>query len=232
MAGLLTVLLAGCGNEPQPHDPGPVATASKQSIASPQSPAPQSLLEQIVLQAGDLPGWTATPYQDDPNDSQDYAELLRCTGAPNTDGDKVAEANSSDFALDQATVSSNATSFRSQADVDGDVAMVRGAKFAGCYQSLGKQQLSKGLPAGTVIRSVKASVTPNSVGGPANLVATAAAVISVVADGRPLTIYSDVAFISGPKIEAEVDFENVGSRVPAALRNKLVQAVAARSARG
>ena len=108
----------------------------------------------------------------------------------------------------------------------------RSPKVASCLQSLAREQLSKSLPAGTTIRSVKATVTPGGAGGPANLVATVSGMIAVVANGRSLTIYTDVAFISGPKIEAEVDAENVGAPVPAALRSKLVQAVAARAGRG
>jgi hypothetical protein len=230
-AGLATGLLAGCGGSSRP-DPGPSATASKHGIAAPQSPAPQSLLEQIVLQARDLPGWTGTPYQDDPADNQDESELLRCAGARSTDNDKVAEVNSSDFSLDQATISSNAASYRSQTDVDRDAALLHNPKFAGCYQSLVKDQLGKSLPAGTTIRSAKVTISPRGASDPANLAATATAVLTVASNGLSLTVYVDVAFITGPLIEAEVDAENVGTPVPAALRNKLVQAVAARAARG
>jgi hypothetical protein len=230
-AGLVTVLLAGCGGPSKP-DPGPTATASRQATAAAQSPAPKSLLEQIVLQADDLPGWTAAPYQDDLSDNQDELDLLHCTGARNTDSDKVAEINSSDFSLDQATISSNATSYRSQSDVDGDVALLRSPKFASCYQSLVKDQLGKSLPAGTTISSAKVTITPGRGKGPVNLAATASAVITVASGSLSLTVYVNVAFITGPRIEAEVDAENVGTPVPAALRSKLVQAVAARAARG
>src|SRR6185503_4835891 len=186
-AGLVTVLLAGCGSSP--HDPGPTATASKHSIASPQSPAPKSLLEQIVLQAADLPGWTAAPYQDDPSDNQDELDLLSCAGGRNTDSDKVAEVNSSDFSLDQATLSSNATSYRSQSDVDGDVAVLRSPKFASCYQGLVKDQLGKSLPAGTKVRSAKVTIAPRGAGSPANLAATASGVITVATGSMSLTLY-------------------------------------------
>ena len=231
VVSLVIGLLAGCGGSSK-HDSGPTATASKHSIASPQSPAPKALLEQIVLQPGDLYGWARTPYQDDPSDNQDELALVHCAGARNTDSDKVAEVNSTDFSLDQATISSNATSYRSQADVDSDIALLHNPKFATCFQSLAKDQLSKSLPAGTKIQSVKVSVKPGHGAGPANLAGTASAVIAVAVGERSLTIYVDVAFITGPMIEAEVDAENVGSSVPAALRSKLVQAVAARAARG
>ncbi|HET6210115.1 MAG TPA: hypothetical protein VFD94_07015 [Jatrophihabitans sp.] len=230
-AGLTTVLLAGCGGSSAPAG-GSAATPSKHSIASPQSPAPKSLLAQIVLQASELPGWTATPYQDDPSTDQDQLALLRCAGGRDTSSDKVADVNSSDFSLDQATVSSDATSYRSQSDVDNDAALLRSPKFASCFQTQVKQQLGKDLPAGTAIKSAKVTITPGAGGGPANVAATAAGVITVTTNGLTLAVYLNVAFITGPMIEAEVDAENVGSPVPATLRAKLVQAVAARAARG
>jgi len=230
-AGLTMVLLAGCGSSSK-RDPGPTATASQHGIAAPQSPAPKSLLTQIVVQSSELPGWTATPYQDNPSGDQGQAELLRCAGARNTDSDKVADVNSSDFSLDQATISSDATSYHSQASVDSDTALLRSPKFASCYQSQAKQQIGASLPAGTTIRSAKVTITPGAGSGPSNVAGTATAVITVAAAGKSLTVYVDVAFITGPLIEAEVDAENVGSPVPAALRAKLVQAVAARAARG
>lgn len=230
-AVLTAVLLAGCGGSAK-QDPGPTATASKHGIAAPQSPAPKSLLAQIVVQASELPGWTATPYQDNPSDNQGQADLLRCAGARNTDGDKVADINSADFSLDQATISSDATSYHSQASVDSDTALLRNPKFASCYESQAKQQIGASLPAGTTIRSAKVTITPGAGTGPSNVAGTATGVITVATAGGSLTVYVDVAFITGPLIEAEVDAENVGSPVPATLRAKLVQAVAARAARG
>jgi hypothetical protein len=44
------------------------------------------------------------------------------------------------------------------------------------------------------------------------------------------TVYFDVAFISAPGLEVDVDFFNAGSEVPAALRALLIQKVAARTA--
>jgi len=83
-----------------------------------------------VLQPSDLPaGWTSTPYQADPNEAAELAALMRCLGLPNTASDKVAEANSDDFHLGDASVSSSASSYRSQSAVDSNVAALHSSKF-------------------------------------------------------------------------------------------------------
>lgn len=231
-AGCAVVLLAGCGHKPAPRRTQ-TATPSGQSIAAPgPTPAPESLLAQIVLQHEDLPGWTGTPFHDDPSNTQEQAALLGCVGGRNTDGDKVAEAHSPDFALGQAGISSDAASYRTQSAVDSDVALLHNPKFPSCYQELIKTGLSKSLPAGTTITSAKVSVTPGPGSGPVNVAGTATAVLAVHTASGPVMVYADIAFITGPMLEAEVDAENVGSPVPVALRNKLIQAVAARAARG
>lgn len=231
-AGCAAVLVAGCGGSRKPRT-GQTATPSKHSIAAPApTPAPESLLTQIVLQRDDLPGWTGTPFQDDPSTEQEQASLLRCAGGRDTDSDKVAEAHSQDFSLGQAGISSDAASYRTQSAVDSDVALLRNPKFPSCYQALVKAGLSKNLPTGTTISSAKVSVTPGPGSGPANVAGTATAVLTVNTAAGRVTVYADIAFITGPMLEAEVDTENIGSPVPVALRRKLIQAVAGRAARG
>src|SRR6185312_13527190 len=102
-------------------------------------------------------------------------------------------------------------------------------KFPACYQALVKSGLSKSLPAGDTITSAKVSVTPGPGSGPVNVAGTATAVLAVHTTNGPVMVYADVAFITGPMLEAEFDAENVGSPVPVALRNKLIQAFAARA---
>lgn len=233
-AGCAVLLVAGCGHSRTPRpSSSQTATSSQHSIAAPApTPAPQSLLARVVLQRDDLPGWTGTPYRDDPSTGQEQASLLRCTGGRDTDGDKAAEAHSPDYSLGQAAISSQAASYRTQTAVDSDVALLHNPKFPSCYQALVKSGLSKSLPAGDTITSAKVNVTPGPGSGPVNVVGTATAVLTVHTARGPVTVYADIAFITGPMLEAEVDTENVGSPVSVALRRKLIQAVAARAARG
>lgn len=231
VAGYAVVLLAGCsssgsGKGSTAHPGGSTATSSKAPAALPE-------LTKIVLHAADLPaGWKGTPYQADPNDAADQAEMVRCVGARSTAADKVAEANSEDFALGDASISSSATSYRTQSDVDVDVAIMHSPKVSTCINQLFTKQISSSLPSGAKILNESIKITPGSAGGPANVIATGKGTVTVNVSGQQGTIYLTVAFITGPLIEAEVDTENVGSPVPESLVQSLVTAVANRAAKG
>ena len=184
-----------------------------------------------MLQPTDLPaGWKGTPYQPDPHDAAYQAAMVRCVGARNTDSDKVAEAHSDDYELGDASISSSATSYRSQSDIYTDVAILHSPKLSTCYDQLVKSQLAASLPAGAAIESASIKITPGSAGGPVNVVATGTGTIKVSLGGQRVPVYLTVAFITGPLTQAEVDTENVGSPVPAHVVNQLVAAVAARAA--
>jgi hypothetical protein len=191
-----------------------------------------SRLQKIVLQPTDLPaGWKGTPYQADPSAAADQAAFAKCVGVRNTDVDKVAEANSQDFARGDASISSSATSFRSQSDVDADVAALHSSKFAPCVEQLLKKQIVTSLPAATV-ESVSIKIKPGSAGGPTNVVANAAGTIKVSMSGQQVVLYVTNTFITGPLIEADVETDNVGRPVRASLVKSLVASVANRAAEG
>jgi hypothetical protein len=226
-AGCSVALLAGCASSsPTPHRSSPTTSAAP-------TPAPRSALKKIVLQTADLPpSWKSTPYQADPSDAADQADLVKCVGGRNTDKDAVADVNSDDFALGDATVSSSATSYWAQSDLDADVAIAHSPKLSSCYDQLAKKQLASSLPAGATIESASMKITPGSAGGPANVIATGAGTIKVSVNGQHVAVYATVAFITGPLIEAEVDTENVGAPVSTSLVQSLVAAVAGRAAKG
>lgn len=244
--GLLRVCAAGCGlavlaacgssssNAPSTHaTAGGTSTSSGPATSPAASPAGLSRLQEIVLQPTDLPTtWKGTPYQPDPSDAANEAALVKCVGVRNTASDKAAEAHSQDFALGDASISSSASSYRSQSDVDADVAMLASPKLSPCYEQLVKGELAKTLPAGATIESATVKITPGSAGGPSNVVGTGSGTIKVKVNGQQAAVYMTVAFITGPLIEAEVDAENVGAPVPASLMQTLVATVADRAAKG
>jgi hypothetical protein len=188
----------------------------------------------MLLKRADFPaGWTSTPYQADPQDAADQAALTQCVGARNTDNEKITEKNSPDFGYNDASVSSSASSYRSQADIDDDVAMLHSSKISTCYEQLAKTQIGTSLNAGESVDAVSFKMTPGSSGGPSNIVATGSGsvTLSSVASGK-VTVYISVAFITGPLTEAEVDIENPTQPVPVAFFNDLAQTVAKRAAAG
>ncbi|HXC82538.1 MAG TPA: hypothetical protein VNV62_11880 [Trebonia sp.] len=231
IAGLIVIAGGGTAYALAGHGGTPSRAAGGTKAAA--KPASLSQLKKIVLQPADLPaGWKGTAYQADPNDSANDATLMRCVGARDTDGDKVAEANSDNFGLGNASISSSATSYRSQSDLDSDVTTLHSPKLSTCFGQMMKKQLAASLPAGATTESASIKILPGSAGGPANVVATGTGTIKVRLDGQQVSVYLTVAFITGPLIESELDAENVGTPVPASVMNPLVATVATRAAKG
>ncbi|HTZ43332.1 MAG TPA: hypothetical protein VMB79_05665 [Jatrophihabitans sp.] len=231
MSGAL-VLLAGCGSSG--HHPSAAGSSSPGgSLAAPSptaSAATVAQLKKIVLQAADLPtGWKGTPAQAD-SSASDEASLLSCigTGRKNTDPDQVATADSQDFTLGAATISSSATSYRAQSDVDSDKALLSNPKLPSCYSDLLKKQLAAAAPGGAAVGNVSVKFTPGPGTGPANVAGSGAVTVQLTANGRPVPLYIDFAYLTGRQLEAEVDAESAGTPVPASVLQAAIKAVAGR----
>jgi hypothetical protein len=235
-AGLGFAILAGCGgSSPQTTSTG--GTSGTPLAASPTTsrsatPATLAQLEKIVLGAADFPtAWKGTAHQATASDAAWRASFVRCLKVRDTYGDKVSEAFSQDFTLGDALVLSNATRYRSQSDIDTDVAAIHGPKFAPCIDQLMKNQAAQSQPPGTpIVATFK--ITPGSGGGPANVVGTGTGTIKSSVNGNQVVYYLSFAYITGPLIEAEVDTTNVGAPVPAPEVRSLVAAVATRAVKG
>jgi hypothetical protein len=239
------VLLAGCGSSSSDTKGGattssgttssnmPTASSSAPS-ASPSptiTPATVVQLKKINLQAADLPsGWKAGPSQSDPSDKSGQAELVKCVGAKNTDADQVATADSADFSLGEASISSSASSYKSQSSLDSDLALLKSPKLIPCFQKQLKKEIATSLPDGASLGAVSVKFTPGPGAGPANVAGSGSATMSVTAGGQQLKVYVSFVYITGPLIEAEVDAESLGSPVPAAVLQAAVKAVADRAA--
>jgi hypothetical protein len=234
-AGLGIVILAGCGGSSSKTTSNasgsrtPLATSPATSRSA--TPATFAQLEKIVLGTADFPtAWTGTAHQANASDAAWQASFVTCLAVRDTYGDKASEAFSQDFALGDAVVVSNAISYRSQSDVDTDVAALRGPKFAPCIDQLMKNQTAQSQPPGTpIVASFK--ITPGSGGGPANVVGTGTGTIKTGVNGQQVVRYLSFTYITGPLLEAEVDTSNVGAPLPAAEVRSLVAAVATRAAK-
>jgi hypothetical protein len=186
-------------------------------------------LTAIALQPADLPaGWTGAPPTLDPDEAAESAALAQCVGGRDNYSDETGDSSSDDYSLDNASISSEASSFRSQDDVADDIAIIKNPKIDGCYVKIVESEVGE-LPPSATLDSASFLVTPGSAGGPSNVVATGAGRIEVTASGQVVDIYVNVAFITGPSLEAELDFSNVGSPVPANLQAALIAKVAARA---
>ena len=190
-------------------------------------------LKEIVLRFPDLPtGSTAHPNKVDPNAAANQAAMVKCMGARDTAPGKLAEAHSELFALGNAVLSSSASSYRSQSDVDADNAMLRSPKASPCVDQMLRTLLAPSLPKDVAIESSAMKVTPGPAGGPANVVATGTGTINLKIKDDVIRGFWTIAFITGPFIEAQVMTFNTDTPLPASQVQSMVAAVATRAAKG
>jgi len=223
------------------------ASSAAPSSAAPSSAAPSSAavsspagavgppmtprLTAIALQPADLPaGWVGTAYVPDPNSVAENAALVSCVGGRNTYTDETGDSNSPDYSLGNATISSDATSFRSQADVTNDVAIIKSPKMSGCYQKEAAAQVTASLPTGATLDSASIAIVPGAGGGPSNVIGTGVGKVTVTIAGKVSVVYVNAAFIVGPLTEAEVDFTSLGAPVATSITGPLTAKIAARAA--
>ncbi len=223
----IAVSLAGCTSSTSGSGatPTPSGTTSK-------APA-ESELQRILLRSADLPsGWNSTPYQRSHNrgDAARQHNLVKCVGGRNTEPDKITEVHSSDFELGTARISSSVSKYKAHSDVAADVAILHSPKVSACTNRLLKAEFSGSLPGGATLRATSIRITPRSGHDPRNVVAVGTGSVKATLNGRSITIYTNVAFIVGRRLESEVDATGVGARVPASITRRMVAIVARRTA--
>lgn len=189
-------------------------------------------LQRIVLQPGDLPtGWTATPAS--PTSSQQgNAALAACVGVKDTSPDEAAKVSSSTFSNATFHIESDASSYRSEQDVQTDVALVNNPKLQTCAEQQFKNELASSLPTGATISALQVKVLPGANGGPSNVAGLITVVAQLTGPSGTAAAYVDDALITGPQTEASVTFTGVNARVAAATETALITAVAKRAAAG
>jgi hypothetical protein len=191
------------------------------------TPATAAQLKKIVLRAADLPSWKAEPAEPA---SSDQAEVTKCVGAKNTDKGKVATAHSDDYTLGNALISSSASSYKLQSDVDSDVRLLKSPKLAPCYSKMFKQQFLSALSKDASLGPVSVKFTPGRGTGPANVVGSGSANATVTVNGQKVKLYLSFVYLTGPLMEAEIEAYNINAPVPAAALQWAVKAVADRAA--
>lgn len=218
-----------------PTSSGTRPTVSPRATTTPETSVPTpksrqtSTLSAFVIRASDLPGgWTA--HAVDQGRGTGSGSDSDCAG-PDTSPDMVGDKGSPDFWHRDATISSEATKFRSENDVDTDVASLLDPKNRHCDAAgIGRDFLAD-APKGSKLLSATSTVTPRSAGQPANLIATEKSVVRIQSPDELDTIYIDDAYIRGPRLEVFLDFVNFDAPVSPSLRAAVIAKVAARAAK-
>jgi hypothetical protein len=223
-----TPAATGAGSSTSQSSASTPASTSASSSAAPGTP-----LSAIVLQASDVPStYKKTPAAaDDPNDKVEAAKLATCVGGKDTSGDELAKA-SSNFEQGNNAISSDVSRFKSDADIAADVKNLHSPKIDQCLGQQARDAFTKELPAGAKMDKFSYHVTPGSNGGPSNLAGLGRGTITVTASGQTLQVFVTTAFITGPRLQAEVDIISLGAAIPAVVQQKAIKAVADRAAKG
>lgn len=239
LPAVLAVAVAGCtsskthstSTSTPPTSPATSGTTTSSSTSAGGSAPDKATLAGYVLKASDLPaGWKGAPASSDNSTDPTQVKLEQCLGVANHDTQQVATVDSDDFSTGDATISSSANSYRTADVVTADKNALLSSKAEGCFRQVLPQALATSMPAGAKLGTIGLHLTPRSSSDPQDLVATITATIPVTISGQSVTAYVTSAYIVGPQVEAEVDFENVGAQVPAALQAQLIKVVADRVA--
>ncbi len=208
------------------------ACASSSAGSAGGAGAPKQLaLADVPLQTSDLPaGWTGKPANNSADGSGLDAKMRKCVGVHKAADHPVHTANSDTFDSGAGEISSDAQAYKTQAEVDADVALMKNPKVGNCFRQGFAQALAAHLPAGARLGHTAFTVTPGSAGQPVNVAGTASGRFTLVGAAKTVTLYFDVAYIAGNKIESDVEFLGAGQPVDPTLRRQLIAKIANRTA--
>jgi hypothetical protein len=232
LVAVACLLAAGCTSTVTGH--GTVDAARLPAGSAPPtaggSTARHLPLSRIPLRQSDLPvGWQAHPSTRNDDSNGLDSRLRACAGQLPTEHG-LASADSPDFSQGEATISSTATRYRTQAVVDSDVRLLRSKRTNVCLNRYFGQFVAQSAPAGVTVSDASFHIDAHP-GGPANLVGLGSGSLTITGPGGSIRTWIDVAFIAGPRIEAGVTFIGFGLPIDHALRDRLIAVVASRAAK-
>jgi hypothetical protein len=223
------VVLAACGGgeEYQPGATAPTATAAAATTTTAVNvAADRAGAAALLLKPSDLPGWKATPDQKDPADKAFDDQLAACVGRPSPTTYTTASADSPNFSMGNAEVSSQAQFVRTVEDFKADVAAVRGPKYAPCVRNGLARFLPRQLPPGASLQSI--AVKPLPIAGYGEFSARFRATITLLIQGQPVSVYQDAILLGKGRVELTASFSNMGQPFDPALAQALVTKLSTR----
>jgi hypothetical protein len=229
-AVLVTVTACSSSAKDSSSSPPPSSSPASSSAPASSSVPAATPLSAIVLQAGDLPS-TFTKATPDPDDPDAHAAVVACLGTKDTTSAKLDTAKS-EFHQGDNSISSDASRFKSDSDVAADTESINSPKFDACQEKVGRQTIAKSLPAGTEINDISLHTTPGPNGGPSNIAGIGQGTVTLTANGQTVKVYTLVAYITGPRLEAEVDVTGIGAPIDDTIAKQAIAAVARRAAKG
>lgn len=204
------------------------SAASSSSAVSGSAPSHDALTA-IVAQQSDLPaGYTSAPPDSSSDDQANQAKVVSCVGSTSVNpADRIEEVHSNDFSQDPQTVSSDVTSFKSQAAVDALVSVLQDPKAGNCFDAIVREQVAS---SGGTVTAANVTLTPGNNGGPSNVVALLQATVSITVQGQKATVNVVEGFIQGRQLLASVSVQSINADVDVNVFKQVGAAVANRAA--
>lgn len=192
----------------------------------------------VPVQPGDLPAaWTAKAHDTSSDGSHSAAnkQAKDCVGVRDNTGNRITRVYSKDYSKGDHTITSSASEYKSSSDVDNDAKLFSNPKTQQCFKKIFEQEITSGLPTYAKVDNSKIKIISGSNGGPSNVIATGTANLTITVKGDTITSRSTAVYIRGDRIEAEIDFADVGAAstekpVDQATITRAVAAVAKRAA--
>ncbi len=222
-AGGTSTSTTGAGtNQASSPVSAPASSPVPSQTMTPVATAPgKAVLATIVLSAADLPsGWTGAAYKGDPNTARVNTQMAHCAGYRDTQPDQVALAHGDTFTLGNATVDSEAISYKSNTDIVADREAATKPKFKACYDAGLRAAVGKSLPAGASIKRVSTQLTQDPAGSP--IAGTISTVLTIATSSGQVSVYSVDMLATGRLTQVQLDMSSLGKPVSTALRSRLI----------
>jgi hypothetical protein len=227
IAAVLTAT-AGCGGSSSPSASStPPGVPKPAALSSPETSAAAA---KINLVAADLPGFKASPADDeeDAQEKQAEKELAKCVGAPNAESD--SNFSSDDFTQGQGlpslTVSSEVAFEADPAEVKQDSAAFKSAKAPACLQAYLRKAIAAGAQGATLNTPAITRLNPAAAG---DATYGFRMVTGVDTGGQKIPITFDLLGVAKGRTEVTLSFACVGAALPEAQRDALFAKLAART---
>ncbi|WP_433131217.1 hypothetical protein ACQPWW_09760 [Micromonospora sp. CA-240977] len=212
---------------PPASTPGRSATPTRRPTTE-RTPATEQQLQKIVVRAADVPSdWVTTESMNMMLNPDANAAMTSCMGVRDTTPHMVAGVESKPYSNGPVSLQSVAASYRSEADLDVDYAMLANPRLQPCIERITREVYEQ--IDGTV-DSMSTKVTLAPTGGPANVVGVVDNKLVGTLAGQNVVEYDRTAFIRGPLIEVQVTMASIDEPVPEALWKTILTKVAARAA--
>ena len=211
---VLVLAMAGCGGGGGSDEDavGPPPATGKAADAA--------VARTVVLQQADLPaGWRGVAHSEDPVERARVRDLSMCIGRGDPEATRTALVYGADLSMGQTQVSSIASVVNTVDDARGDLAAVRGPKFADCVLAAFRDDLRRQAPDARIEKVASEPLPVEAFGdGSVGIRLTA----DLVHPDRTDRLFADLVYISKDRATVSATFFSFEQPFPPTLQQSLI----------